>query len=1014
MSGIDAGALLPKRDPKEREGIAMNAYQTPLEEFGDLPQEVLDQLYDIVINVPFVRNLTSPARRRAKDCPRKDGRIIVDVTDPHICEDMDYFRPTALMFERTGQLTDLRPNGNPNSPFGRWIREERRRCWDGYVRESDGEWVPGYMYWYLNYCPIMLSRIREGTKRADRVRAMPEFWEGVYWRFHYIEQASEAGKHGAELASRSKSKSYTLASILSHLFVLGENEAAHNNITGIVTASQKEYLVKDGVLNKFIDNINFCADNTQFPRKRLKSSLMEMTWTMGYRDVETDIVRGTQNTVIGVSSDEESKLRGKRAAKILIEEAGTFRKLLEMYNTLLPSVQEGDVTFGQIIAVGTSGDEESDFSGFREILYNPDGYNMYALPNVYDRHNEGRRSFTYFFPGYVNRKGCYNKDGVSDVTKALAEILMNRHRVKYNSSNPDTILRTIAEVPVTPAEAIVRVKANIFPVTDLTERLVQLDSDPRAFDDVYVADLVVKDDRVTYTPSDKTPIRDFPHKDNKIEGAVELFALPEVDKTTGKAYSGRYIFGCDPYDDDQSDTMSLGSIFGLDLWTDRIVAEYTGRPAFADDFYEICRRMVLYYNGRLNYEAHPYTQPVITPDGPCLWEDIHIGSSLFAADGSVTEVTDIPVDGEDDIYVVTLDDGRRIEATGGHWWVTDKGELLTTKDIACALLFGETVRLPVNGKVSFPFRRTSCDPYDAGMRVGCAGRVDPEYLYNDEWTRARFVRGMEDGQWVADGMFLSRDEALVRDVCSLYRSLGRVAVFSRSEMGYACSVREAAEDHVSVVRVEEAGRGRCKCVTVKSPDHLYLIGDYVVTRNCNKKGLFAYFSAMNSLYLLTDTLDFLKDKQLVREGFGNKSKGTTATLPVNTFARGRLRSWLLAPVKVTRKAEDNGAGGRLSQAEDKEITLPRLYTLRNRALVKELIGYNSEGNFDRVSAMGMLMLLREDRLILYQGDLTKASVQKRSSRLGDDPFFTKNYDERFGLAGDMSASVFFDRRGRLR
>jgi len=38
--------------------------------------------------------------------------------------------------------------------------------------------------------------------------------------------------------------------------------------------------------------------------------------------------------------------------------------------------------------------------------------------------------------------------------------------------------------------------------------------------------------------------------------------------------------------------------------------------------------------------------------------------------------------------------------------------------------------------------------------------------------------------------------------------------------------------------------------------------------------------------------------------------------------------------------------------------IPNLYTIRSRALLKELINYNTEGNFDRISAMGMLMLLR--------------------------------------------------------
>jgi len=70
------------------------------------------------------------------------------------------------------------------------------------------------------------------------------------------------GNHGAELASRGKSKSYSMASILTHNFVLGENETACESITSLATAYQKEYLTKDGVLNKFVSMANFCAQNT--------------------------------------------------------------------------------------------------------------------------------------------------------------------------------------------------------------------------------------------------------------------------------------------------------------------------------------------------------------------------------------------------------------------------------------------------------------------------------------------------------------------------------------------------------------------------------------------------------------------------------------------------------------------------------------------------------------------------------------------------------------------------------
>lgn len=750
--------------------MKFNKYQTPLtdELLESLPEEVRNQLLDIINNVEFVRRLVSPDRQYAKDRPRDDkGRIIVDLANPHIVENIDYFRPTAIHYQKYGCFTNLRPNANPNSEFGKWIREEKRRCWEGYVRESDGEWVTGYMYWFLNYSPIMLSKIIKGTKRANRVEDFPEFWEGIYWRFHYMEQAAngglynnfEGGQHCAELASRGKGKSFSLASILSHDFILGVNEVAHHRVMSVVTAYQKEYLTKDGVLNKFSSMANFCAEHTQFPRRRLKSSMQEMTWIMGYKDVELDVERGTLNNILGVSSkDDESKLRGKRAAHILIEEFGTFPRLTDMYNVLTPSVEEGDIVFGQIYMLGTAGDNESDFAGAQEIMYNPKGYRMYALPNVFDKNNQGRPNFVFFFPGYVNRKGCYNEDGVSDVIKALIEILMNRYTKKYNSSDPNTIIKVIAEVPITPAEAIVKTGVNMFPVTDLTERLQQLDSNPREFDDVYTGELVVnKSGQIEFKPTSAQPIREFPHKDNKIEGGLEMFQLPEIDRATGRPFNGRYILGCDPYDDDTSNTMSLGSVFVLDLWTDKIVAEYTGRPLFADDFYEVCRRLCLYYNGRMNYEN-------------------------------------------------------------------------------------------------------------------------------------------------------------------------------------------------------------------------------------NKKGLFSYFSKNNCTYLLTDQLEFLRDKQMIKEiGYGNKAKGTNATLAINSYGRNLLRAWLLRPTVVIQEVD----------GEPAEVTIPALFTLRSRALIKELINYNSEGNFDRISSMGMLMLLREDKMITYQGNISREKQEKASKNyLGNDPFFNRNYRTR--------------------
>ena len=65
---------------------------------------------------------------------------------------------------------------------------------------------------------------------------------------------------------------------------------------------------------------------------------------------------------------------------------------------------------------------------------------------------------------------------------------------------------------------------------------------------------------------------------------------------------------CDPYDFDQSGTNSLGSCFiykrfqDFENYYDIVVAEYTGRPSTAEEFYENVRKLIIYYNGRLMYE----------------------------------------------------------------------------------------------------------------------------------------------------------------------------------------------------------------------------------------------------------------------------------------------------------------------------------------------------------------------------------------------------------------------------
>lgn len=734
----------------------MNEYQTPLtdELLGSLPEEVREELLDTINSVSLIKRLISPSREYAKDRPRDEqGRIIVDLANPHILEDMDYFRQPALHFMKHGCYTFLKPNSNPNSEYRKHWDEEMRRCREGYVRESDGEWVTGFLYWFLNYCPMMVNKVIPGTRKAVRVESFPFFFEGIYWRFHYLHQAREAGKHAIELAKRGCAKSYSLASIMSHNLILGESTEVKRRVITVLTAYQKEYLSdsKDGTLSKFKPGINFSFKNTPFPRLMLKNSPNEMAWQMGYKD-EFGIESGSLNQVLAVSAkDDSEKLRGKRGW-ILFEEMGSFKGLLSLYDITRKSVEDGDYTFATMYLVGTAAEDESDFSSAKTLLYNPDGYNILAIENVYDRPKQGKPTFGFFFPSYVNRAGCYNKDGVSDVTKALIEILLARHKAKY-SADPKSVLRVIAEDPITPAEAIIKVKAAYFPTVALTERLAQLDSDPHAFDDVYIGNLALTSgNKVEFRIGTDVPIRKY-GVDNSTVGALEIFEMPEK-QANGENFNLRYIIGHDPVDNDQAESSSLSSTFVLDLFTDRIVAEYTGRQAFAEDNYEIVRLLCLFYNAKCMYES-------------------------------------------------------------------------------------------------------------------------------------------------------------------------------------------------------------------------------------NKKGLYGYFSKMDCTHLLADTPEYLRDKQMIKySAFGSNAKGINASAAINNYANSLIRDWLLQPVPTIIKED----------GEEKEVNVPRLYSLRNRALLEELISYTPELNVDRIRALGMVMLYRQEKIILYKDNLNaKAQEEVSSSYPGNDPFFQRNY-----------------------
>ena len=149
----------------------------------------------------------------------------------------------------------------------------------------------------------------------------------------------------------------------------------------------------------------------------------------------------------------------------------------------------------------------------------------------------------------------------------------------------------------------------------------------------------------------------------------------------------------------------------------------------------------------------------------------------------------------------------------------------------------------------------------------------------------------------------------------------------------------------------------------------------------NKKGLFSYFQTHGALHLLAENPSYLKDREMMKKGsYGNKAVGVHATKEINELARRLQRDWMLTIAH--QDYQDVNEEGNITSSK------MNLHLIRSIGYVDEAISWNLDGNFDRVSAMGMVMILREEKKRFLDTYKTQADPVKDT--LNSD-YFNKNY-----------------------
>ncbi len=499
--------------------------------------------------------------------------------------------------------------------YNEYWDEQERRCLEGYT--VGGVRIPGRYYYFLNFGMMKARPVDPitGVEGERKIITFPRFLDHQYYFFLELEECFAEGPWRGHpmkglCAFKSRRKGFT------YMIAVGVYNYNFNFIPAsmsVLAAYEKGYykVTLDGI-HFTLTHINKATDWAKRRDKLDKRDLFRASF-IRYNDLGMEIEDGYMSEIRALSfKDDPFKSIGESVYAVGFEEAGKFPGLLDALAITEPTYRDGNIMTGVPLVWGSAGDIEKGSKDLDLIFYNPEPYGFKSYENIYDENATG--DCGWFIDDLWYLPGIHN-DGVRDHPmvdihgnsyRDLARKEGEKKRVQKKAGTVAAFNKFITQQPFTPAEGFLRTSGTIFDTITASARLAEITTNKRKYlGTIWRANLYLDPEtgKVKYQPDIKNePLYEFPLRDNKHKhGCIEIFEMPVRD-SEGNIDPKRYIAGIDSYDDDASDTNSVGSLLLLDRYTDRIVCHYKGRPVLAKDFHENCRRILLFFNAKANYE----------------------------------------------------------------------------------------------------------------------------------------------------------------------------------------------------------------------------------------------------------------------------------------------------------------------------------------------------------------------------------------------------------------------------
>lgn len=477
-------------------------------------------------------------------------------------------------------------------------REEYRRCIEGY--SIGGLKISGRLYSYINFGTIEL------LVGSNKRKGLPLLRDIDLEIDKNIGRCIEEGKNLMIVAGRRLGKSYYGSWLNCYYSVFCHSK------TLIACGREDKLSVASNMVYSHINGLS--GTELYIPILKGTPKSINDGMYLGYSVKDSDNNKFRDIYTGGVVylrnfRDDFSIANGLSTKYVFIDEVGFFDNLKKSYRSMEYCWKEGNRNFGFCVLMGTGGDMRRGSRDAYEMFIEPEGYDLIA----FDSKEKDGVKVSMFIEGYWSFNEYRNSKGYLNVKKAIESEYSIREKL-IKSRDLENYYQRIQYSPLTYMEAFLRSDTGYFNSSLIQERLQELEMNSEIRNKKMKGMLnydINGNLKFEIDVDNKYIETDYPHRkdiDYSRSGII-IYEFPEKNKD-GEIPYGLYIAGLDPYMQDEAPTStSLGAIYIYKRMHDvvgssynLVVAEYVGRPKRSVEFYEICKKLLKYYNAECLYE----------------------------------------------------------------------------------------------------------------------------------------------------------------------------------------------------------------------------------------------------------------------------------------------------------------------------------------------------------------------------------------------------------------------------